>query len=271
MKEGTFVSQTKYAKELVKKFGLEDSKISSTPMAQNVNLDSGPSGKAVVITQYRAMIGSLLYLTASWPDIMFAVCLCARYQACPKESHLIAVKRILRYVKGTQNLGLWYGKQTTLDLIGYTDADFAGDKMDRKSTSGTCQFLGGSLVSWSSRKQTSVALSTAEAEYVAAGSCCTQILWMVQTLKDYDLEFTKVPIMCDNSSAIMISKNPVLHSRTKHIEIRHHFIRDHVEKGHVELIHIDTNNQIADIFTKPLSSQQHIELRFKLGMLELCD
>ena len=133
--------------------------------------------------------------------------------------------------------------------------------MNRKSTSGTCQFLGGSLVSWSSRKQTSVALSTAEAEYVA----------MVQTLQDYDLEFTKVPIMCDNSSAIMISKNPVLHSRTKHIEIRHHFIRDHVEKGHVELIHIDTKNQIADIFTKPLTSQQHMELRFKLGMLELFD
>ena len=147
LKDGTFVSQTKYAKELVKKFGMEDSKIISTPMAQNANLESDPSGKTIDITQYRAMIGSLLYLTASRPDIMFAVCLCTRYQACPKESHLIAVKRILRYVKGTQNLGLWYGKQTTLDLIGYIDDDFAGDRMDRKSTSGTCQFLGGSLVS----------------------------------------------------------------------------------------------------------------------------
>ena len=223
------------------------------------------------ITQYRAMIGSLLYLTASRPDIMFAVCLCARFQSCPKESHLKAVKRILKYIKGTQNLGLWYGKQSELDLVGYTDADFAGDRMDRKSTSGTCQFLGGSLVSWSSRKQTSVALSTAEAEYVAAGSCCTQLLWMIQTLSDYELIFRKVPIMCDNTSAIMISKNPVLHSRTKHIEIRHHFIRDHVEKGDVELIHIDTKNQIADIFTKPLNTQQHNELRFKLGMLELKD
>lgn len=269
MKEGIFVSQTKYARELVKKFRMEDSKTISTPMAQNANLDSDPSGKTVDITQYRAMIGSLLYLTASRPDIMFAVCLCAWYQSCPKESHLASIKRILRYVKGTKNLGLWYGKQSEFDLIGYTDADFAGDRIDRKSTSGTCQFLGGSLVSWSSRKQTSVALSTAEAEYVAAGSCCTQILWMIQTLKDYDLEFHKVPIMCDNNSAILISKNPVLHSRTKHIEIRHHFIRDHIEKGDVELIHVDTKLQIADIFTKPLSTFQHNELRFKLGMLEL--
>ena len=119
------------------------------------------------------------------------------------------------------------------------------------------------------QEKTSVALSTAEAEYIAAGSCCTQLLWMKYTLEDYGLTFNKIPIMCDNTSTIMISKNPVLHSRTKHIEIRHHFIRDHVEKGDIELIHIDTKNQIADIFTKPLSTQQYLELRFKLGMLEL--
>jgi hypothetical protein len=113
-----------------------------------------------------------------------------------------------------------------------------------------------------------VAQSTAEAEYMAAGSCTTQILWMIHTLNDYDLRFRKVPIMCDNTSAIQISKNPIFHSRTKHIEIRHHFIRDHVEKGDIELIHVDTKNQIADIFTKPLPTEQHRELRFKLGMLE---
>ncbi|KAJ4793822.1 Pol [Rhynchospora pubera] len=271
LKDGIFVNQVKYAKELVKKFGVEDSKSLDTPMGKSANIDADEKGKPMDITLYRGMIGSLLYLTASRPDIMYAVCLCARYQANPKESHHKAVKRILRYVKGTQNLGLWYGRQTELDLLGYTDADFAGDRMDRKSTSGTCQFLGGSLVSWSSRKQTSVALSTAEAEYVAAGSCCTQLLWMMQTLRDFELDFQKVPILCDNTSAILISKNPVLHSRTKHIEIRHHFIRDHVEKGDVELVYIDTKEQIADIFTKPLPTQQHLELRFKLGMLELKD
>ncbi|KAJ3709158.1 hypothetical protein LUZ61_012863 [Rhynchospora tenuis] len=186
-----------------------------------------------------------------------------------KPDHVFKLHKALYGLK--QAPRVWYGRQTELDLVGYTDADFAGDRLDCKSTSGTCQFLGGSLVSWSSRKQTSVALSTAEAEYVAAGSCCTQILWMMQTLRDYELVFQKVPILCDNTSAILISKNPILHSRTKHIEIRHHFIRDHVEKGDVELIHVDTKDQIADIFTKPLPTQQHIELRFKLGMLELKD
>ncbi|KAJ4763435.1 Pol [Rhynchospora pubera] len=271
LKDGIFVNQVKYAKELVKKFGVEDSKSLDTPMGKSANIDADEKGKPMDITLYRGMIGSLLYLTASRPDIMYAVCLCVRYQANPKESHHKAVKCILRYVKGTQNLGLWYGRQTELDLLGYTDADFAGDRMDRKSTSGTCQFLGGSLVSWSSRKQTSVALSTTEAEYVAAGSCCTQLLWMMQTLRDFELDFQKIPILCDNTSAILISKNPVLHSRTKHTEIRHHFIRDHVEKGDVELVYIDTKEQIADIFTKPLPTQQHLELRFKLGMLELKD
>ncbi|XP_078159560.1 secreted RxLR effector protein 161-like [Carex rostrata] len=231
-----------------------ESNTSKTPMATNANLDSDPNGTLVDITQYRAMIGSLLYLTASRPDIMFAVCLCARYQVNPKELHLKAIKRILKCVKVSLNLGLWYDKQSDSDLKGYVDADFAGDQMDRKSTSGTCQFFGGSLVSWSSRKKTSVALSTMEAEYVATSSCCTQILWMLQSLNDYEIHFRNVPIMCDNTSAIMISKNMVLHYRTKHIEIRHHFIRDHIEKGKIELIHIDTKNQIADIFTKPLNT-----------------
>ncbi|KAJ1704150.1 hypothetical protein LUZ63_003929 [Rhynchospora breviuscula] len=271
LKQAPRACQTKYAKELIKKFGVEDSKSLDTPMGKSANIDADEKGKPIDITLYRGIIGSLLYLTASRPDIMYAVCICARYQANPKESHHKAAKRILRYVKGTQSLGFWYGKQTELDLVGYTDADFAGDRMDRKSTSGTCQFLGGSLVSWSSRKQTSVALSTAEAEYVAAGSCCTQLLWMMQTLKDYELEFQKIPILCDNTSAILISKNPVLHSRTKHIEIRHHFIRDHVEKCDVELVHVDTKEQIVDIFTKLLPTQQHLEIRFKLGMLELKD
>ena len=124
-------------------------------------------------------------------------------------------------------------------------------------------------MSWSSRKQTFVAQSTAEAEYMAAGSCCTQLLWMMHTLNDFDLYFRKVPIMCDNTSAIQMSKNLVFHSRTKHIDIRHHFIRDHIDKGDIELVFIDSQNQIADIFTKPLPTHQHNELRFKLGMLEL--
>ncbi|KAJ9566375.1 hypothetical protein OSB04_002341 [Centaurea solstitialis] len=170
-----------------------------TPMAP-LKLDSDPNGNSVNITEYRGMISSLLYLTASRPDIMFSTCLCARFQADPKESHLNDVKRIFRYLKGTPNMGLWYPKDSGFDLIGYSDSDFAGSKLDRKSTTGSCQLLGGKLVSWSSKKQHSVSTSTAEAEYVAAESCCAQILWMKNQLQDYDQQFTRVPILCDNSN-----------------------------------------------------------------------
>jgi len=172
LKEGTFVCQSKYVKDILKKFGMDDAKPIKTPMATNGHLDLDEGGKPVDIKLYRSMIGSLLYLTASRPDIMFCVCMCARFQAAPKECHLTAVKRILRYLKFTPNIGLWYPKGAQFELVGYSDSDYAGCKVDRKSTSGTCQLLGRSLVSWSSKKQNSVALSTAEAEYISAGSCC---------------------------------------------------------------------------------------------------
>ena len=212
------------------------------------------------------MIGSLLYLTASRPDILFSVCLCARFQSNPKESHLVAVKRIFRYLLDTPTLGLWYPKESTFDLIGYSDADFAGCKVDRKSTSGTCQFLENMLVSWFSKKQNSVALSTAEAEYIAAGSGCAQILWIKQQLEDFGLNLDHIPIKCDNTSAINLTKNPIQHSRSKHIEIRHHFIRDHVQKGDIELDFVSTENQLADIFTKPLNEDRFCIIRRELGM-----
>ncbi|XP_071697393.1 secreted RxLR effector protein 161-like [Rutidosis leptorrhynchoides] len=229
-------------------------------MSVSEKLSKDESGKSTCQKSYRRMIGSLLYLTASRPDIMFATCLCARYQAGPKESHYKAVKRIFRYLKGTPNLGLWYPKGSGFELIGYIDADYAGCKIDRKSTSGGCQLLGGKLVSWSSKKQNSVATSTAEAEYVVVGGCCAQLLWMQHQLVDYDMKFSKTPIMCDNESAIAITENPVFHSKTKHIDIRHHFNRDCVEKGNVVLKFVGTNDQLADIFTKPLSEERHFHL-----------
>jgi hypothetical protein len=174
--DGIFICQAKYVKELLKKFNLEDSSPAKTPISTSTKLDLDPKGKKVDSSAYRGMVGSLLYLTASRPDIMFATCLCARFQADPKESHLIAIKRIFRYLKGTPNLGLWYPKDTGFELVGYLDSDYAGCKIDRKSTTGSCQFLGGRLVSWFSKKQHSVSTSTAEAEYIAAGSCCAQIL-----------------------------------------------------------------------------------------------
>ena len=178
------------------------------------------------------------------------------------------MKHILRYLAHTPTLGLWYPKGSAFDLIGYSDSDYAGDRVDHKSTSGTCHFLGRSLVCWSSKKENCVLLSTAEAEYIAAGSSCAQLLWMKQTLKDYGINMKNVPLYCDNVSAIKIAHNPVQHSKTKHIQIRHHFLRDHVLKGDISIEHVKTEEQLADILTKPLDEKRFSKLRCELNILE---
>jgi hypothetical protein len=268
LQDGTFISQTKYIQDILNKFGMKDAKPIRTPMGTNGHLDLDTGGKSVDQKVYRSMIGSLLYLCASRPDSMLSICMCARFQADPKEVHLRAVKRIMRYLVYTPKFGLWYPKGSTFDLIGYSDADWAGCKIDRKSTSGTCQFLGRSLVSWASKKQNSVALSTAEAGYIAAGHCCTQLLWMRQTLRDYGYKFSKVPLLCDNESAIRMADNPVEHTRTKHIDIRYHFLRDHQQRGDIEIAYVSTKEQLADIFTKTLDEKTFTKLRNELNILD---
>ncbi|GJY15515.1 retrovirus-related pol polyprotein from transposon TNT 1-94 [Tanacetum coccineum] len=265
MEDGIFFNQSKYIKEMLKKFGLEDSKPMKTPMSSDTKLTKDEECESVDSTKYRGMIGSLLYLTASRPDIMFSVCLCARFQEAPKTSHLEAVKRIFRYIKGTTHLGLWYPKGTGIETVVYADSDHAGDYVDRKSTSGICTFVGCCLTSWFSKKQTALAISTTEAEYVSAGKACQQALWMKQALIDYDVRLDDVPIMCDNKGAIDLSKNPVQHSRTKHIEIRHHFLRDNVQKGHISIEKVSSADNIADILTKPLKRESFNYLRLGLG------
>ncbi|GKA89279.1 putative ribonuclease H-like domain-containing protein [Tanacetum coccineum] len=169
----------------------------------------------------------------------------------PKTSHLNAVKRIFKYLKGKPNLGLWYPRESPFDLEAFSDSDYGGSNLDRKSTTGGCQFLGQRLISWQCKKQTIVATSTTEAEYVAAANCCGQVLWVQNQLLDYGFNFMNTKIHIDNESTICIVKNPVYHSKTKHIEIRHHFIRDCYEKKliRVEKIHTDLN--VADLLTKP--------------------
>ena len=267
-RNGIFISQEKYLKDVLRKFGMQDCKGVKIPMPTKGHLCTDENGIDFDQKVYRSMIGSLLYLCASRPDIMLSVCMCARFQATPKESHHKAVKHILRYLAHTPTLGLWYPKGSAFDLIGYSDSDYAGDRVDRKSTSGTCHFLGRSLVCWSSKKQNCVSLSTAEAEYIAAGSCCAQLLWMKQTLKDYGVNMKNVPLYCDNESAIKIAHNPVQHSKTKHIQIRHHFLRDHVLKGDISIEHVKTEEQLADIFTKPLDEKRFSKLRCELNILE---
>jgi hypothetical protein len=252
---------------MLKKFDMNNAKPIKTPMPSNGHLDLNEEGKSIDQKVYRSMIGSLLYLCASRPEIMLSVCMCARFQANPKECHLMDIKKIFRYLGHTPNLGLLYPKGSTFDLLGYSDTDYAGCKVDRKSTSGTFYFFGRSLVSWSSKKQNSVALSTAEAEYVAIGACCAQLLWMRLTLRDFGCKFSKVPLLCDNESAIKLANNSVNHSRTKHIDIRHHFLRDHEAKGDIALSHVSTDKQLADIFTKPLDELRFCALRSELNIL----
>ncbi|XP_022635944.1 uncharacterized protein LOC111241577 [Vigna radiata var. radiata] len=184
-KDKIFIHQSKYCNDFLKKFKMLDYKDAATPMATNCYLDLDDNGKNVDQKIYRGMIGSLLYHTANRPDIMHSVCLCARFHSTPKESHLTAVKRILKYLKGTKGLGLWYPSGTNIFLTSYSNSDFGGCKLDRKNTSGTCHLLGSSLISWHSKKQACVALSTTEAEYIAAGSCCAQSLWIKSQLEDY--------------------------------------------------------------------------------------
>ncbi|GJY03779.1 zinc finger, CCHC-type containing protein [Tanacetum coccineum] len=250
-KAGIFISQDKYVAEILKKFDLVNVKTAITPMETKVALTKDEEAVDVDVHLYRSMIGSLMYLTASRPDIMYAVCVCSRFQVTPKTSHLNAVKRIFKYLKGKPHLGLWYPRESPFDLEAFSDSDYGGSNLDRKSTTGGCQFLGQRLISWQCKKQTIVATSTTEAEYVAAANCCGQVLWVQNQLLDYGFNFMNTKIHIDNESTICIVKNPVYHSKTKHIEIRHHFIRDCYEKKLISVEKIYTDLNVADLLTKP--------------------
>ncbi|GJT21787.1 retrovirus-related pol polyprotein from transposon TNT 1-94 [Tanacetum coccineum] len=236
-----------------------------TPMVEKNKLDEDLQGTPFDATLYRGMIESLMYLTSSRPDLIYAVCLCARYQAKPTKKHLNVVNQIFRYQKGTINMGLWYPKDTGMSLTAYSDADHTGCQDTRRGTSGSAQFLGDKLVSWSSKKQKSTAILSIEAEYIALFGCCAQILWMRSQLTDYGFQINKIPLYCDNKSAIVLCCNNVQHSRAKHIDVRYHFIKEQVENGILELYFVRTEYQLADIFTKPLSRERFNFLIEKLA------
>ncbi|GJY75708.1 hypothetical protein Tco_0480824 [Tanacetum coccineum] len=260
-----------YVAEILKKFDFANVKTASTPIETQKPLVKDEEASDVDVHLYRSMIGSLMYLTASRPDIMFAVCACSRFQVTPKSSHLSAVKRIFRYLKGKPKLGLWYPRVSSFDLESYSDSDYAGANLDRKSTTGGCQFLGRRLISWQCKKQTIVATSTTEAEYVAAASCCGQVLWIQNQMLDYGFNFMNTKIYIDNESTICIVKNPVYHSKTKHIAIRHHFIRDAYEKKLIQVLKIHTDDNVADLLTKAFDvSSVKITLSTTMAVLDSC-
>ncbi|GKD03537.1 retrovirus-related pol polyprotein from transposon TNT 1-94 [Tanacetum coccineum] len=237
---GIFINQAKYALETLKKYGMDLSDPVDTPMVDRLKLDEDLMGIPVDQTRFRGMVGSLMYLTASRPDLVFAVCMCARYQAKPTKKHFEAIKRVFRYLKGTINMGLWYPKDNAMSLTAYADADHTGCQDSRR-----------------------------KAEYIAMSGCCAQILWMRSQLKDYGFDFNKIPLYCDNKSAIALCCNNVQHSRSKHIDIRHHFIREQVENRVVELYFVETNYQLADILTKALPRERFEFLLPRLGMKSL--
>ncbi|GKC32659.1 hypothetical protein Tco_1039953 [Tanacetum coccineum] len=238
--------KAKYALEILKKHGMDKGESIGTPMATKPKLDADLSGKPVDQTDYRSKIGSLMYLTSSRPDIVQALCYCARYQARPTEKHL------------KEDFGF--------ELTAFSDADHAGCLDTRKSTSGGIQFLGDKLVSWMSKKQDCTAMPSAEAEYVALSASCAQVMWMRTQLKDYGFNYNKIPLYYDSQSAIAISCNPVQHSRTKHIHTRYHFIKEQVENGIIELYFVKTEYQLADMFTKALPEERFQYLVRRIGM-----
>ncbi|GJZ80893.1 putative ribonuclease H-like domain-containing protein [Tanacetum coccineum] len=267
--DGIFISQDKYVADILKKFDFCSIKTTTTHIESNKPLVKDEDGAEVDVHEYRSMIGSLMYLTALRPNIMFAVYACARFQVTPKASHLHVVKRIFRYLKHQPKLGLWYLRDSPLELKAFSDSDYARASLDRKSTIGGCQFLSRRLISWQCKKQPIVTNFTTKAEYVAATHYYRQVLWIQNQMMDYGFNFINTKIHIDNESTICVVKNPVYHSRTKYIEIRHHFIRDCYEKRLIDVLKINTDSNVADLLTKGFDVTRFNFLVVSIRMLNL--
>ncbi|KAK4387768.1 Retrovirus-related Pol polyprotein from transposon RE2 [Sesamum angolense] len=266
-KEGIFICQMKYTETLLKKFKMESCKTVITPLVTGEKYQKEDGSQKFDGSIYRSLIGSLLYLTATRPDIMFATSLLSRFMQSPSQVHYAAAKRILRYLRGTKDFGIWYKSTNDAKLVGYTDSDWAGSVDDMKSTSGYTFSLGSGIFSWASKKQATVAQSSAEAEYIAAAATSNQAIWLRRILEDIgEKQEEPTTIYCDNKSAIAITKNPVQHSRTKHIDIKYHSLREATTRGEIELKYCNTEEQLADIFTKALPRNKFEELRMKIGV-----
>ena len=240
----------------------------STPADVNVKLvkDDGVS-KECNPTTYQSLVGSLLYAAiATRPDISQAVGAVSKFCSSPSESHLTAAKRIFRYLKGTADLALTYHKSSDGSLIGYTDVDWAGDPEDRHSTSGNLFLMEGGAVSWLSKRQAVVALSSSEAEYIALSTATQEATWLRRLLSDLRVPLEPVTLMEDNQGAIAIARNPVAHTRTKHINIRYHYVREALQNGAISIQYCPTNEMVADLLTKPLPKSQFEKLRFAMGI-----
>ena len=266
-KKSIFIHKNKNAIKLLEKFGLKSCKSVGTPLVANDRLCKNDGSEAADESEYRKLVGSLLSLTATRPDIMFGASLLARFMHGPTKKHIGTAKRVLRYIQGTMDFGIEYVKGKTTLLIGYCDSDWAGSVDDMRSTSGYAFNLGSGVFSWASIKQHTVALSTTEAEYVSAAEATSQAKWLRFVLKDFGEEQVEPTVlMCDNTSAIAIAKKPVFHQKTGHISRKFHFIRDAIQWKEIELVYCKSEEQMADILTKALPKKKFNYFRDMLGV-----
>nr|GEX68647.1 putative RNA-directed DNA polymerase [Tanacetum cinerariifolium] len=260
--KGIYLCQRKYAKEVLERFGIWNCNSVKNPIVPGTVLTKEGKGKEVDATLYKQLVSSLMYLTVTRPDMMYVVCLISHFIAKPREEHMQAAKRVLRYLKGTLDFGLFYYRNSDSKLKTYTDSDYARDIKDRRCTFGYVFLLSKAAICWSSRKQAIVTLSSTEAEYVAATSCACHCVWLKGVLKDLDfMQGESLEIFCDNSSTIKLSKNPMMHRRTTHIDVRYHYLRDFTNQQVVNLVFCGTQDQIADIMTKPVKLETFVKLR----------
>ncbi|KAE8666712.1 Ubiquitin carboxyl-terminal hydrolase family protein [Hibiscus syriacus] len=257
----------KYAREVLEKFGMDKSNPVKNPIVLGSKLTRDEGGVRVDTTLFKQVVGNLMYLTSTRPDLMYSVSLISRYVESPTEMHWQTTKRILRYVRGTVDLGILYKKQGNKELMAYTDSDYARDIDDRKSTSRYVFKLSSGVVAWSSKKQSVFTLLTTEAEFIAATSCTCQSIWMKMVLEKLGKVQNKcTTLFCDNSSTINLSKNPVMHGRSEHIDVRFHFLRGLSKDGMVKLVYCSSQEQVADIMTKPLKLDVFLKLRNLFGV-----
>lgn len=264
---GIHISQAKYAAEILKRFEMEECNSVRNLLVPGSKLNMDEDGERVDETLYKQIVGSLMYITNTRPDLQFSVSLLSRFMSRLTSLHFAAAKRVLRYLRGTMDFGLWYKRGGAGELLVYTDSDFAGDFDSKKSTSGYVFLIDGAAVTWLSKKQPIVTLSTTEAEYVAASVCACQAIWFKRIIGELGCDAGgSTVILCDNTSTIKLSKNPVFHGRCKHIGVRFHFLRELVKEGVIRLEHCGSQEQVADIFTKPLKREVFEYLRERLGV-----
>jgi hypothetical protein len=269
-KKGISLSQRRYVLDLLSEAGMLDCKPVDTPIVQNHNLGKCTTHIPANKERYQKLVGKLIYFSHTRPDIAYAVSIVSQFMHCPSEEHMAAVIRILRYLKSSPGKGLMFSKNNHLNIDGYTDADWAGDAHDRRSTSGYFTFVGGNLVSWKSKKQKVVALSSAEAEFRGMSKGLCELLWLRRLLTEIGFPpSVEMNLFCDNKAAIAISQNPVQHDRTKHVEVDRHFIKENLEGKIVKFPFVKSESQLADMLTKAVSSKVFHSSLDKLGISDI--